>query len=243
MSRVATLLAKDMRVISRDPMMAPLAFIPLLTAVIMRWAAGFFSLEHLDIYLAPAVVFIAPTMLAAIFGFALIEEREQQTWLLLRVIPLRQSTLLGYVVVTSSGFSFAVSLLAALIYGLPVVHWPSFLALTAVASLTAPLVALALGSLASNKIEGFALSKLMGNAPTLSALVFVLSPAWQLVLAWNPFYWLYLGLLRAYAGESAIAELAVDFPTYPDWMYFAVPTLLCTLGIWWLGGSYRRRAG
>ena len=243
MSKLATLLTKDVRTITRDRLLAPLAFYPLVIALITRLAADWLPIEHADLYLAPAAVVIAPTLVAVIFGFSLVEEREQGTWLLLRVIPLPQRTLLGYLVVTMSSFSLAVGLLSALVYGLPVASLGSFLLLAAAAGLTAPLLAFALGAIASNKIEGFAIAKIQGVIPMLAGLVFLLSPGWQLLLVWNPFYWLYLGLLRAYAGEERLGALAVQWPGYPDWVYVAVPVALCLVGTWLLGNVYRRRAG
>ena len=42
-----------------------------------------------------------------------------------------QSTLLAYLVATTSGFSFVIALLSAWIYGLEIAHWASFVALVA----------------------------------------------------------------------------------------------------------------
>ncbi len=241
MSKLATLLGKDARGIARDSLLAPLAFYPLLIALVTRFAVGWFPIEHLDVYLAPAAVVIAPVLMATIFGFALIEERENETWLLLRVLPLPQTTLLVYLVATTSGFSLVVSLLSALVYGLRPADWTAFLALTVTASLLAPLISFLLGTVADNKIVGFAVAKILGAVPMLPALIFLLPPGWQLLLFWNPYYWVYLGLLRAFAGER-IAELAVHWPPYPDWIYVVATLAISLTGIWLFGAAYRRAA-
>jgi fluoroquinolone transport system permease protein len=243
MSAIAALLTKDLRVVARDGMLAFLFFYPLLMAAVVRFIPGWFAIDHLDIYLAPAAPIMAPPVIGMILGFALIEERENRTWLLLRVVPLAQTTLLGYLVVTSSGLSLVTAVLAAWIYGLPVGDWTMFFVLAASASLTAPLLAFMLGSTASNKIEGLVVAKLLGLLPISAALVFVLPPAWQILLIWNPFYWLYLGWMRVYTGADAVAELAVSWPPYPLWSYAVVPVALCAGGVWPLASIYRRRAG
>ena len=243
MSKVAALLAKDARGIARDGLLAPLCLYPPLIAMVTRLAAGWIPIEHMEIYLAPAAVTVTPILVAMIFGFALVEEREQGTWLLLRVIPLSQGTLVGYLVATTSGFSFLIALLSAWIYGRPVVDWPSFLALMTVSTLAAPLLAFVVGAIATNKIEAFALGKILGNIPMLPALLFVIGPGWQRLLYWNPFYWIYVGMVRAYAGESLMGELAGHWPSFPAWMCVAVPLALFLGGIWYFGSLYRRRAG
>lgn len=242
MSKIAALLAKDARGIARDGLLAPLGFYPLLIALAVRLATGWIPVESMQIYLAPVAVTVAPTIVAMLFGFALIEEREQQTWLLLRVVPLRQTTLLGYLVATTSGFSFVIALLSAWIYGLAIVHWASFIALVAISSLTAPLLAFTVGAIAENKIEGFAAGKILSLVPMLSALVFVITPAWQRLLFWNPFYWLYVGIVRAYAGKDRMTDLVGYWPDHPAWTYGVVPLVLCLAGIWFFGRLYRRRA-
>jgi hypothetical protein len=243
MSKLATLLAKDGRAIYRDGVLLPLALYPLVVAVIARLFAGWAPIEHLDLYLAPAVFIVGALVVGTVFGFTLIEEREQQTWLLLRVIPLRQSTLLAYLVATTAGFALLVGLASSLVYGLPLAKPASFVALAVAGSLTAPLLAFTLGALAANKIEGFALGKILGVLPALPALVFLLSPNWQVLLAWNPFYWLYLGMLGAYGADPSAAGLAVRWPGYPAWSYLLAPTVLSLAGIALLGSTYRRRAG
>lgn len=244
MSKLATLLVKDARGLGRDGMLATLAVFPLVLALITRLAAGEIPVEYIQVYLAPAALLVGPGLLGTIFGFLLIEEREQRTWLLLRVVPLRQSALVGYLVGTTTSFATVVVVLSALVYGLPPVQLASFAVLVVASALTAPLLALALGTVAENKIQGFAMAKLMGVFPMLPGLVFVMPGAWlQWLLAWNPYYWIYVGLLRAWVAEAQRAELAVSWPGGPEWLWSLLPFLLCATGIGWLARLYRRRAG
>ena len=67
------------------------------------------------------------------------------------------------------------------------------------------------------------------------------SAPWQLLLVWNPWYWIYLGLLRAYAGEAGVSTLPLHWPGYPSWMFVVFPVLLSGTGAAILARIYRRR--
>lgn len=242
MSAMTALLTKDARVIARDPMMALLVVYPLLIAALTRLIPNWVTVEHLDVYLAPTAPTVAPSMVGLILGFALIEERENRTWLLLRVVPLSETALVGYLVGASGVFSCLTALISSYVYGLGVSHWPLFIASVVVASLTAPLMAFVLGAIASNKIEGLVVAKILGFIPVTAALVFVLPPVWQSLLFWNPYYWIYLGLLAAFVGPEADAGLAVQWPPFSEWSYVIVPFVLCAAAVLPLARAYRRRA-
>ena len=132
----------------------------LILALVARLGVPWVPVDHLDLFLAPAIVMFGTLLLGTLLGFALIEEREQGTWLLLRVLPLSSKTVFIYFGASASLLSFIVSFAAAMLYGYPVADWPAFVFMLVAGALTAPLVMLALGALAKNKIEGLAESKL-----------------------------------------------------------------------------------
>ena len=88
MSASVTLLRRDLRAISRDSFfLFMLAYVPIL-AIALRLGLPWLPIEYLDLVLAPFVVGFGAALVATVFGFGMIEEREQRTDLLLRVIPL-----------------------------------------------------------------------------------------------------------------------------------------------------------
>jgi hypothetical protein len=99
---------------------------------------------------------------------------------------------------------------------------------------------LLLGALASNKIEGLAVGKVISGSSLLLAAVFVLPPNWHVSLSWYPWYWIYLGLLDAYAGVDRAGLLAVTPLRLPLWAYVVVPTVLNAAAIVLLVRRYRR---
>ncbi len=242
MSRIAALLQKDLRVVYRDGFMLMLFFYPIALALLARVAVPWVPIEHFDLYLAPGVLLVGGPLFGTVLGFALIEEREQQTWLLLRVLPISQWALLGYLVTVSGGVSLVMIALSALLYGLPVHDPLGFTLMTVPTALTTPLLMLALGAATENKVEGLAISKILSSVCFVPALVFVLPVPWQVLLWWNPMYWIYLGLLATYGGSADMADLALYWPGYPFAAYVVAPLLLSAAGILALARVYRRRA-
>jgi fluoroquinolone transport system permease protein len=239
---ITALLRKDARVVYRDPFMVAMLAYPLVLAFALRFVAPLVPVEDIALYVAPAAVIFAAMLLGMVLGFALIEERENRTWLLLRVLPVHQRTLFLYLLAVSAGVSLPIALASALLYGLPVAQPAFFVVMAGVGGLTAPLLMLAMGAYASNKIEGLALSKIVSQVTWFPALAFVLSPAWQLTLVWNPFYWIYLGLLLAYAGPERLEAGAIHWPGHGSVTLALVPTVLCVGGALWLARVYRSKA-
>lgn len=241
MSKIATLLQKDVRGVYRDGFLLLLLGYPFLLALGVRLLVPWVPIEHVGLYVAPFVVTLGAITIGIVLGFSLIEERELQTSLLLRVLPLSSPALFGYLTATSSGLALVATLAGAWIYGLPVADVPAFLGLVLASATLAPFVMWILGAASTNKIEGMALAKIVSTSGLVPLLVFVLPPAWQPLLFWNPLYWIYVGLLRAWAGPLA-PELAASWPMLPGWSFVVAPLLLCLGGAVALSRVYRRRA-
>jgi fluoroquinolone transport system permease protein len=238
--QLLALARKDARIVVRDSFLVAILLYTLVLAVVARVVVRWIPVERLALYLAPAMVLFGALLLGTVLGFALIEESEQGTWQLLRVLPLDSRTLFLYLGAGSGLVSAVVSLLAALVYGRPVADLPAFLLMVGVSSLSAPLVMLLLGATASNKIEGLAVSKILGLLLVTPGAVFVLPMPWQLLFAWSPFYWIYLGLLRAYAGDTSLLS-ATRWPAYPSWLLVVAPLALLAVANVLLVQHYRRR--
>ncbi len=240
MTQLSALIQKDARVIYRDSFLILLSLYSLALALAARILVPWIPMENLGLYLAPAVILFGPVLLGTVLGFALIEEREQGTWLLLRVLPLRELGLFAYLSVAAGLVSGIVSLASAYLYGCPVADRMQFGLMLVASSASAPLVMLVLAGLCSNKIEGLAVSKIISFVGLAPALVFVLPMPWQLVAGWCPWYWVYLGLLQAYAGEPSVLS-AVYWPGFPGWLLVLAPISLCLIAVFPLARRYMRK--
>lgn len=241
MSKLALLIQKDVRVLLRDGLMVMLLVLPLLLAALLRAIVPWIPLEGIDLYAAPAAVMAVPAMIGSVLGFVLIEEREQRTWLLLRVLPLSEVRLFAYVGGLAAGMTFVASIGAAVIYGLAPRDPVGFVCMLTVNALAAPPLALAMGVFAPDKIQGMALSKIAGIPNQVPILIFLIPVAWQVLLAWSPYYWIYLGLIQTWTHAPLPPLLAAHWPGLPFWSCVVVPLLLCAAVLPPLLRLYRRR--
>jgi fluoroquinolone transport system permease protein len=242
LARVLTLARKDARTVARDGFLLWLIAYPPVLCLGMRAVVPWVGLEGLGLWLAPAAVVLAPSLIGMMLGFALIEEREQNTWVLLRVLPLRERTLLFYVGALPFALALSLSLLCTALYGRTPSHAAGYLACVAVGSLTAPALALGMAALARDKIQGLALGKILSVASAAPLVAFVLAPAWQPLLYWSPWYWLYLGLLEAFARPGELAALGLPvWPSLPAWSLVAVPAAECLVLVGVAAAAVRRR--
>lgn len=243
MTWMGNLLRKDLLTVGRDRFLSYLVLYPLLTSLALRLLVPWVPVDSLDLLAAPLPVMMPPLFIGLILGFGLIEEKENRTWLLLRVVPLSPGRFFAYLVIVSGAASFVLSLAAAAIYGYPVARWGTFLLMAAVLSLTGPFLTVFLGALAANKIQGMAIAKVSSFAQLAPVVLFVLPPAWQWVAAWSPWYWGYMGLLTAHADPGTISALpGVRFPAYPEPLLWLVPLVLTGGAFLYLARLYRFRA-
>jgi hypothetical protein len=240
MRAFAALLRRDFRGIYRDGFLVAMTLYSLVIAAVSRVIVGWVPVAHIDLYVAPFIILTSTALIGLVFGFGLIEERETRTSLLMRVLPVSPAALATYWTVVVGGLCLAISLICALIYGVRPARMAPFLVLCASAAIGAPVVMLLLGALASNKIEGLAVGKVISGSSLLLAAVFVLPPHWHVLLSWYPWYWIYVGLLEAYAGPDLAGLLTVTPLPVPLLVYAAVPFVVSAAGIVLLVRRYRR---
>jgi hypothetical protein len=195
--------------------------------------------EGLYLYLAPAAPLIGVMLAGSVFGLLIVEERESQTWLLLRVLPVSEGSLQGYLFALTTAIALVAAAACSVAYGHPVER-PVTLGLgILVTSLGSPLMTFFLGYLASNKIEAMALGKMVNLPASAALLAFVVPAPWHVLLWWSPFYWIYLVLLRGFASEAALAEAPLVDPSLPDTAALAVAAALLLAGCAFFARRFR----
>ncbi len=236
---IGALLTRDARNVARDPLLLFLLTYGALIAVVARFAGPYIPVDLIGLYLAPAVIIVAAQLGGAILGFSLVEEREQQTWLLFRVVPSGATTFAVYVIAATALIALTTSALCAIVYGRPVVNPGVFAGSLFAAAMGAPLFLLFLGAFASNKIEAMAMYKTGGSVTAVPILIFLMPSAWHWTLWWSPWYWVYLGLLRGYATVDELQAAGIALPLDPSWPYWLIPITMCTGASLLLARRYR----
>jgi fluoroquinolone transport system permease protein len=164
-----------------------------------------------------------------IVGFAMLDERDEGILRAHAVTPLTLPGMLLHRAAMPTVMSLLLATITAFILApISPMSWPWLAAACVLASLTAPLIAFALASLARNKVEGLAVGKLLGLvliAPMVAASS--TSPA-MLLLGISPAYW--------------APELLSPSPDLPRPAILLVGTLLHLAAIAALKRLFTRRA-
>jgi fluoroquinolone transport system permease protein len=171
-----------------------------------RW--GFDLTPYHPLIVSHIVVQLAPLLVGILGAFLLLETREDRTIKALLVSPVPIS---GYLALLTALMILAASVLTmgeGIIIGFALPSWPALTAVAVVGALGAPVFAMGVSALASNKTEAFAYLKIVGLVPLLVSGSYFLSEPHQWLAAVYPPYWAVKAYWVAEAGR----------PEWPLWV-------------------------
>jgi fluoroquinolone transport system permease protein len=239
MTTILTLLATDARQLNREPFLRFMLFYPFILAVFARWlipfvVEGLGHLLDLSPYLpiigALVSILVTPILNGVAAGFLLLDEKDAGTLLAIRVTPFSASRYLRYRMIVPVVGSLIATPVITVMMDLFRPAWLDLLLLSLAGALLAPLIALLLALVATNKVQGFALAKGMG--------VLVIAP----VASWfvgEPWHWLF-GLVPTFWPVKAFWLMLDGQPWLWAW---AIGMLYLGGVICWLFRLFRARLG
>lgn len=176
-----------------------MVFLPVLVALLYRWGVPVLTLHLQERYqfdLTPYYVLIMsmmillmPGILGMIFGFLLLDQRDDQTLTALQVTPLTLGRYLVYRTGLPMILSVLITILIFPIAGLIRLDYVPLILTILIAAPIAPLYALFLASFAGNKVQGFALAKAVSAIMWPPMIAFFIPSGWQLTAGVFPTYW------------------------------------------------------
>ena len=217
-SRFSSLIVADAKNLSRDPIlllvMVMSALMPLLFTTfktdLNQFGLQFFDLPNLSTYVAPIAFLMPAYLIGWVFGFLLLEDRDDHTLLAVETTAVGKQGFLIYRLTIASIIS-AVLAAAAATYILPPMPLYLSLALILMVALQTATTSLILLALAGNKVEGLALSKLLNVGGLLPLLAIIPNPL-RYIAGLYPSYWVgeLIGLsAQAYLPHYAALLLAI----------------------------------
>jgi fluoroquinolone transport system permease protein len=193
------LAAIDTRNVARDPMLRWLIVLtpafglfvrfglpPMTRALDARFGFDLAPYYPLVMSFLPVVV---AGMIGTVIGFLLLDQRDDQTITALLVTPLTLGGYLRYRMTVLVLLSVVFSCLAIPLAGLTDTTIGQVVVSSTVAAPLAPVYALFLGSFAGNKVQGFALAKIMGIVLVPCIVAYSVASPWQAVFGVVPHYW------------------------------------------------------
>lgn len=204
--RFGRLLASDAMNISRDPILIVASMMSLLPglalwqtqAAIDDAALAGFGVAEFSRYLVPAALLIPALLIGWVTGFLLLEDRDDGPLLALDVTPIGKGGFLAYRVTITALVTAAITFFAMRLM-VPQAGWSMTLLLVTLVAANAVMVAAVLPTIARNKVEGLALSKVVNIALIVPLLAIIPSP-WRYLGGVIPTYW--IGELLQLSGED-----------------------------------------
>ncbi|MCZ6784513.1 MAG: hypothetical protein O7G30_14525 [Proteobacteria bacterium] len=204
----------DARSVSRDSFLKWVLLIPLVVLVLLRFGvpelSGWLEREHAfdlrpyyPLVASYLVVLFTPLLVGTVLGFLLLDERDDDTLTALLVTPVSLNGYLLYRLGVPIAVCLAANLAALPLTGLVELGWSRIVPIAAIAAVEAPIVALFLASVAQNKVQGFAWSKLVSGVQALPLLAWFVEAPWQYAAGVVPGYWPAAAFWAASAGDDA----------------------------------------
>lgn len=213
MTAIGAFARNDLRTVRRDTIVVVVLIGPFLYAAAMwflptvtehartQWS---FDLEpYHSAILSAFCVLGPPLLLGAVLALQLLDDKDQQTLLALRVTPVPPATYPSYrAAVTAALTTISVVASLALTGRVGAATLALSVPIAVIAGLLAPVLGFVMASLGRTKIEGLAVMRVVGLAVfTLPVIPFLLldSP-WQLAFGVLPPYWPVRAFWSAYDG-------------------------------------------
>ena len=128
-------------------------------------------------------------MIGTVVGFLLLDQRDDQTMTALLVTPLSLGDYLRYRMTVPMLLCVVFSCVAVPLAGLRETTLLQLVVTAIVAAPLAPIYALFLGTVAANKVQGFALAKIVGIVFIPCVAAYFVTGPWQTLFGLVPHYW------------------------------------------------------
>jgi hypothetical protein len=218
MVHVGKLLVNDVRNIVRDRLLVYTTFlIPLIIIIITRLVIPWLSeniipLEQYYPLLFMLMVITIPMMFGFTTGFLIMDERDENLLTVLRVMPISRNTYLIYRMAFMSILSLIYILLFPVITGLIDVSIIDYLPVGVLLALFTPVMGLIANIVANNKVQAFAVFKMLGGVFFLPLFAFFINSDLKYILGVIPNFWTFMALDKLLnTGIQDIVFLGIGF--------------------------------
>jgi len=218
MVHVSKLFVNDLRNIVRDRLLLYTAFlIPLLIIIFTRLVIPWLSenIIPLQLYyplLFMLIVITIPMMFGFVTGFLIMDERDENLLTVLRVMPISRSAYLIYRMAFMSVLSFIYILLFPALTGLIDISLFNYLPIAVLLALFTPVMGLIANIVANNKVQAFAVFKMLGGVFFLPLFAFFINNDLKYIFGVIPNFWTFMALDKLLnTGSQDVVFLGIGF--------------------------------
>lgn len=163
-------LVSELKKWTRDPMMKFMLFYPIILGVVGRFFISNIAKTSSVDFIVVILTLMTPMIYGAIIAFSLLDDRDDYILTSIRTTPLSIHKFISFRLIVSVIMAFLGCIFVIWFTDLGNLKLGSIVAIAFLTSLAAPMTGLFINSLASNKIEGFAVMK---GAGTILIIPFV----------------------------------------------------------------------
>ncbi len=190
----------DVRSVRRDNTLSWMVFIPIASTVALRFGMPpltarileryDFNLEpYYPVLLAYLFVIMAPMVFSVLISFLLLDEKDDKTLTALQVTPLSLNAYLAYRITVPVLLTLVIMFVIFPISGMDDLGLGDISLIAIAAAPLSPMFALFLASFAENKVQGFALMKMVGFILFIPVFAYFTHSGWELAFGLIPTYW------------------------------------------------------
>lgn len=198
MKQTLKLFQIGLRQIRRDGMLLILLPVPLLVGLIFKFAVPYANAvleEHFSLLpwyslIDGMLVCLTPMFVAMISAFLLLEERDEGIGAYYQITPAADHAYLTARIGIPMGWAFAVTIIITVIFQISGLSLMTILSSSLISALTGIFMAMMVVSIAGNRVEGLAVSKLMGVSFLGLLLVWFVPAPYSYFAAFLPSFWI-----------------------------------------------------
>jgi len=218
MVNVSKLLVNDLRNILRDRLLLYTAFlIPLIIIIFTRLVIPWLSENIVPLQQYYSLLFMLfvttiPMMFGFVTGFMIMDERDENLLTVLRVMPISRSAYLIYRMAFMSVLSFIYILLFPALTGLIDINLFDYLPIAVLLALFTPVMGLIANIVANNKVQAFAVFKMLGGVFFLPLFAFFINNDLKYIFGVIPNFWTFMALDKLLnTGNQDVVFLGIGF--------------------------------
>ena len=186
--------------IGRDGMLFIMLPAPLFIALFLKFVIPFANKileERLLFSISPwyglvdgILICVSPMFVAMISAFLLLEEKDEGIGAFYQITPASGNTYIFARIVLPMIWAFASTIIVSIIFAISTIGIGAIIMASIVSSLFGIALAMMVVSLAENRVEGLAISKLMGVSFLGLILAWIVSSPYQYFVAFLPSFWI-----------------------------------------------------
>lgn len=198
----------DVKVIGRDNFLRFMFMFAFIIAIVLRFGLPWMNdylieqgvlnettfisslVEVYPMFVAYLSIYTGPLLVGTIFGFMLLDEKDDNTIRAMMVTPVPLQQYLTYRVIAPIVLTYIIVIGQVLFINQALIPLWQLLLIATGASLTAPIISLFFATFAANKVQGFALSKFGGVSGWTIMLGWFAPMPFQLLIGIFPPFWI-----------------------------------------------------